>query len=77
MFLFVQCNLFFFLVTEDLFIVLRKPSSIIMDPSAVIKNQQMDSKRMKTGKEKILIDKTKEGMGKMIELEYISSDEGF
>lgn len=48
-----------------------------MDPSAVIKNQQMDSKRMKTGKEKILIDKTKEGMGKMIELEYISSDEGF
>lgn len=48
-----------------------------MDPSAAIKNQQMDSKRMKTGKEKILIDKTKEGMGKMIELEYISSDEGF
>ncbi|XP_021810455.1 protein MCM10 homolog [Prunus avium] len=55
----------------------RKPSSLSMDPSAVIKNQQMDSKRMKTGKEKILIDKTKEGMGKMIELEYISSDEGF
>ncbi|KAB2602403.1 MCM10-like protein [Pyrus ussuriensis x Pyrus communis] len=55
----------------------RKPSSTSMDPSAVIRNQQLGAKRMKTEKENNLTGKTKPATVKMMELHYISSDEGF
>lgn len=47
------------------------------DSSEVIRNKELSAKRNKTEKEQTLADKTKEGMGKMIELDYVSSDEGF
>ncbi|CAN6554618.1 unnamed protein product [Malus baccata var. baccata] len=55
----------------------RKPFSTSTDPSAVIRNQQLDAKRMKTEKENSLTGKTKPATVKMMELHYISSDEGF
>lgn len=47
------------------------------DSSEVIRNKELRAKRNKTEKEPTLADKTKEGIGKMIELDYVSSDEGF
>ncbi|XP_024017400.1 protein MCM10 homolog [Morus notabilis] len=55
----------------------RKSSSLNKDSSEVIRNQQLNTKRNKTEKEQTLADKTKQGTGKMIELDYVSSDEGF
>lgn len=47
-----------------------------MDSSAAITNQQLDAKRTNSGKDNSVADKTKQGTGKMIELDYyISSDE--
>ena len=54
---------------------LRKSSSLDTDSSEVIRNQKLNAKRNRTGKEQTLTDKTKEGTGKMIELDYVSSDE--
>lgn len=46
-----------------------------MDSSAAIRNQQLNGKRNKTEKKQPLADKTKQGTGKMIELDFVSSDE--
>ncbi|PON89989.1 Zinc finger, Mcm10/DnaG-type [Trema orientale] len=54
----------------------RKSSSLNTDSSEVIRNQQPTAKRNKTDqKEQTLTDKTKQGTGKMIELDLVSSDE--
>ncbi|XP_062081787.1 uncharacterized protein LOC133788344 [Humulus lupulus] len=53
----------------------RKSSSLNTDSSEVIRNQQLNAKRNKTGKEQTSTDKTKQGTGKMIELDFVSSDE--
>ncbi|EXB39306.1 Protein MCM10-like protein [Morus notabilis] len=65
------------LSVEGLKKALRKSSSLNKDSSEVIRNQQLNTKRNKTEKEQTLADKTKQGTGKMIELDYVSSDEGF
>ncbi|GMN48725.1 hypothetical protein TIFTF001_017892 [Ficus carica] len=56
---------------------LDKRQVIFLNSSEVIRNKELSAKRNKTEKEQTLADKTKEGMGKMIELDYVSSDEGF
>lgn len=38
-------------------------------------DQKPDTKRKKTDVDQALMDKTKQGTGKMIELNYVSSDE--
>lgn len=48
-----------------------------MDSSAVIRNQQLNGKRNKTEKKQPLADITKQGTEKMIELDFVSSDEEF
>ncbi|XP_048337306.2 uncharacterized protein LOC107427508 isoform X2 [Ziziphus jujuba] len=53
----------------------RKPPSVNIDSSAAIRNQQLNGKRTKTEKKQPLVDKTKQGTGKMIELDFVSSDE--
>lgn len=53
---------------------LRK-SNLNTDSSGVIGNQQPNAKRNKPDKEQTLTDKTKQGTGKMIELDFVSSDE--
>lgn len=44
--------------------------------SSVIRNQQFDVKRKKTDGQD-LVDKTTKSSGKMIELDFVSSDEDF
>ncbi|XP_031265724.1 protein MCM10 homolog isoform X1 [Pistacia vera] len=51
----------------------RKSSTAKPNPSVV--KQQADTKRKKTDVGQALMDKTKQGTGKMIELNYFSSDE--
>lgn len=48
-----------------------------MDSSAVIRNQQLNEKRKKTEEKQPLANITKQGTGKMIELDFVSSDEEF
>ncbi|KAF3434706.1 hypothetical protein FNV43_RR21791 [Rhamnella rubrinervis] len=55
----------------------RKSSSVNMDLPVVIRNQQLNGKRNKTEKKQPLADITKHGTGKMIELDFVSSDEEF
>jgi len=47
-----------------------------MGHSSVIRNQQLDVKRVKTERQG-LVDKATKSAGKMIELDLISSDEDF
>lgn len=54
----------------------RKSSSVNMGYSSVIRNQQLDVKRVKTERQG-LADKATKSTGKMIELDLISSDEDF
>ena len=42
--------------------------------SAIIRNQNLDAKRTKTDGQ-VSVDKTTKSRGKMIELDYVSSDE--
>lgn len=53
--------------------IFRKQSSANMDSSAVIRNKQQNGKRSKIEKKQSLSDST----GKMIELDFVSSDDGF
>jgi len=59
-----------------LFIIFRKSSSVNVGYSSVIRNQQLDVKRVKTERQG-LVDKATKSTGKMIELDLISSDEDF
>lgn len=59
-----------------LFIVFRKSSFMNMGSSTVVKTPQSDVKRAKTGGQ-VLVDKTTNSTGKMIELDLCSSDEDF
>ncbi|GAU33635.1 hypothetical protein TSUD_310430, partial [Trifolium subterraneum] len=54
----------------------RKSSSVNKGQSSLIRNQQLDVKRVKTEGQG-LVDKTTKSMGKMIELDLVSSDEDF
>ncbi|KAJ7967161.1 protein MCM10-like [Quillaja saponaria] len=53
----------------------RKSSTTNVDSPSIIRNQHLDAKRKKTEQEEANADKTKDGMGKMIELDIVSSDE--
>ncbi|GAV62905.1 zf-primase domain-containing protein [Cephalotus follicularis] len=53
----------------------RKSSTVKMDPSEVARHKQQDAKRKKTEQGQALADKSKQGSGKMIELDFVSSDE--
>lgn len=59
-----------------LFIIFRKSSSVNMGYSSVIRNQQLDVKKVKTERQ-VFVDKSTKSTGKMIELDLISSDEDF
>lgn len=52
----------------------RKSSSVNMGSPATVKNQHSDAKRAKT-EGHVSVDKTTQGSGKMIELDFVSSDE--
>ncbi|XP_045803621.1 protein MCM10 homolog [Trifolium pratense] len=54
----------------------RKSSSVNNGHSSLIRNQQLDVKRVKTEGQG-LVDKTTKSTGKMIELDLVSSDEDF
>lgn len=43
--------------------------------SSAIRNQQLDAKRKKTEHGQVVLDKTKQNTGKLIELDYVSSEE--
>lgn len=47
-----------------------------MGYSSVIRNQQLDVKKVKTERQ-VFVDKSTKSTGKMIELDLISSDEDF
>ncbi|KAM6541644.1 hypothetical protein CsatB_006091 [Cannabis sativa] len=53
----------------------RKASSLNTHSSEAMRNQQLNAKRNKTEKEQTSADKTKQGTEKMIELDFVSSDE--
>ncbi|CAL0326898.1 unnamed protein product [Lupinus luteus] len=53
----------------------RKSSSVNVGPSEMMKNQHLDAKRVKTDGQ-VLVDKAK-STEKMIELDFVSSDEDF
>lgn len=57
-----------------LFIIFRKSSSVNTGYSTVIRNQPSDVKRIKTER-RDLVDKTTKSTGKMIELDFVSSDD--
>lgn len=63
-------------VSNMLFVVSRKSSSVNMGSSAVKSKQESDVKRIKTDGQD-LVDKTTKSTGKMIELDLVSSDEDF
>jgi hypothetical protein len=55
--------------------LLRKPSTMKAE-SSVMRNQQLDAKRKKTEQQgQGVADKTKQYTGKLIELDFVSSDE--
>jgi hypothetical protein len=55
--------------------LLRK-SSTMKAESSVMRNQQLDAKRNKTEQQgQGVVDKTKQNTGKLIELDFVSSDE--
>lgn len=55
--------------------LLRKPSTMKAE-SSVMRNQQLDAKRKKTEQQGLgVADKTKQYTGKLIELDFVSSDE--
>lgn len=55
--------------------LLRK-SSTMKAESSVMRNQQLDTKRKKTEQQGLgVVDKTKQNTGKLIELDFVSSDE--
>ncbi len=55
--------------------LLRK-SSTMKAESSVMRNQQPDAKRNKTEQQgQGVVDKTKQNTGKLIELDFVSSDE--
>lgn len=68
----VSCG-FFSMALNVYLSYLRKSSTAKPNPSVV--KQQPDTKRKKTDVDQALMDKTKQGTGKMIELNYVSSDE--
>lgn len=43
--------------------------------SSAMRNQQLDAKRKKTEDGQVVLDKTKQNTGKLIELDYVSSEE--
>lgn len=43
--------------------------------SSAMRNQQLDAKRKKTEHGQVVLDKTKQNTGKLIELDYVSSEE--
>ncbi|KAL5561197.1 hypothetical protein UlMin_030944 [Ulmus minor] len=53
----------------------KRKSTLNTDTSELIRNQQIHTKRNKTEKEQTTADINKQGTGKMIELDYVSSDE--
>jgi hypothetical protein len=55
---------------------LPRKSSTIKAESSVMRNQQLDAKRKKTEQQGLgVVDKIKQNTGKLIELDFVSSDE--
>lgn len=59
--------------TDILLVVFRKSSFVNEGSSAVVRNQHLDAKRIKTDGQ-VLVEKTT-CTGKMIEIDLVSSDE--
>ncbi|XP_059434036.1 uncharacterized protein LOC132167153 [Corylus avellana] len=54
----------------------KRKSSTMKAESSVMRNQQLDAKRKKTEQQGLgVVDKTKQNTGKLIELDFVSSDE--
>lgn len=54
---------------------LFRKSSTMKAESSAMRNQQLDAKRKKTEHGQVVLDKTNQNIGKLIELDYVSSDE--